>query len=50
MMPAVLNLHVEKPFVQLIKYCHSTKQIKGENRSTDCACLQRIDFLFSLLI
>ena len=47
--PAVLNLYVDKSFVQLMKHCHSTKQTKGENKSIDCTYLQRIDFLFSLL-
>ena len=46
---AVSNLYVDKPFVQLIKHCHSAEQTKGESRSIDCTCLQRIDFLFSVL-
>ena len=41
-----LNLFVDKPFVQLIKHCHSTKQT---NRSIFFTCLQRIYFYFSLL-
>ena len=47
--PAVLKLYVEKPFVQLIKHCHSTQQAKKKNRSIDCVCLHRIAFFFSLL-
>ena len=50
MVPAVLNLYVGKPFVQLIGHCHSTKQTQGKNRSIDCTCLQRIDFSFLYLV
>ena len=31
MVPAVLNLYVDKPFVQLIKHCHLTKQRKEKS-------------------
>ena len=46
----VLNLYVDKPFVQSINHFHSTKQKKEKNRSIDCICLQWIDSLFSLLV
>ena len=49
MVPAVLNLYVDNPFVQLIKHCHPTKQTKGKNRPIVCTCLHRIYFRFSLL-
>ena len=49
MVPAVLNLYVDKPPIQLIKHRHPTKQAKGKNRSRYCTCPQRIDFLFSLV-
>ena len=48
MVPAVLNLYVDKTYVQLIVLLFNWAG-KRENRSIDCACLQRIDFLFSLL-
>ena len=49
MVPAVLNLYVDKPFVQLINHCHSTKQTKEKNRSILCTCLQDI-FSFLYLV
>ena len=48
MVPAVLNLYVNKPVPVIINW-HSIKQTKGQNRSIDCTYLQRIDFLFPLL-
>ena len=44
-----LKLVCRQTFVQLIKHCHSVEQAKEKDRSIDCTCLQRIDFLFSLL-
>ena len=49
--PAVLNLYVDNPFVQLIyKVLPFNQADRRENRSIDRACLQRIDFLFLCLV
>ena len=49
MVPAVFDLYVGRPLVQLKKHFHPAKQEGGKDRAIDCTRLQRIGFLFSLL-